>query len=158
MCGNSARNCAIPCRLEADRERCRQLLANVEFIVVLTTPRRSALYSKFWTWLFGGIIAAFPVAVLLLVQINALRYQSDLIVWTQRIWLALDFAALVWFFRRNTLDSSVWPEQRSARIRRWAGLLLAPVLIGAVNLLYLGTVPVDAYVIQYDEGGSGRLA
>jgi hypothetical protein len=63
--------------LEADRERCRQLLHNFEFIVALTAPRRSALYSRFWPWLFRGIIAVFPVAVLLLVQINALRYQSD---------------------------------------------------------------------------------
>jgi hypothetical protein len=33
---------------EADRERCRQLLTNVEFIMALTTPRGSALYSRFW--------------------------------------------------------------------------------------------------------------
>src|SRR5690349_14767980 len=39
---------------EADRERCRQLLTNVEFIVTLTTPRGSALYSRFWPWLFRG--------------------------------------------------------------------------------------------------------
>ena len=130
--------------LKSDRERCRQLLANVEFIVVLTTPRSSALYSRFWPWLFRGIVAVFPVAVLLLVQINALRYQSDLIVWVQRVWLALDLAALVWFFRRNALDGSPWPEQRLARARRWAGLLLAPVFIGAVNLFYLNTVPAAA--------------
>jgi uncharacterized protein YjbI with pentapeptide repeats len=130
--------------VKSDRERCRQLLANVEFIVVLTTPRSSALYSRFWPWLFRGIVAVFPVAVLLLVQINALRYQSDLIVWVQRIWLALDLAALIWFFRRNALDGSPWPEQRPARVRRWAGLLLAPVFIGAVNLFYLNTVPAAA--------------
>src|SRR5690349_956830 len=49
--------------LASDRERCRQLLANIEFIVVLTTPRSSSLYSRFWTWLFCGIVAVFPVAV-----------------------------------------------------------------------------------------------
>jgi hypothetical protein len=138
--------------LEADRERCRQLLANVEFIVALTAPRRSALYSRFWPWLFRSMVAWFPVAVLLLVQINALRYQSELILWVQRAWLALDLLALVWFFRRNPLDGSAWPKWRPARIRRWAGLLWAPVLIVAVIGLYLSTVPADAdaHLVRYD--------
>ena len=138
---------------EADRERCRQLLTNVEFIVTLTTPRGSALYSRFWPWLFRGMVAGFPVAVLLLVQINALRYQSELILWVQRAWLALDLVALVWFFRRNTLDGSAWPKRRPARIRRWAGLLRAPIFIVAVNLLYLSTVPADAKLVGFDPAG-----
>lgn len=140
-------------KLESDRERCRHLLANVEFIVVLTAPRNSTLYSRFWTWLFRGIAAGFPVAVLLLVQINALRYQSDLIVRTQRIWLLFDLMALIWFFRRNALDGSVWPERRPARMRRWVGLLLLPLLIGAVNWVYLNTVPpeADARLVRYDQ-------
>jgi uncharacterized protein YjbI with pentapeptide repeats len=139
-------------RLEADRERCRQLLANVEFIVELTTPRSSALYSRLWLWLSRGIVTAFPVTALLLVQINALRYQSDLIVWVQRVWLVFDLVALVWFFRRNALDGSVWPERRLARAQRWAWLLLGPVVVGALNLLYLDTVPVDAdqRLVRYD--------
>ena len=139
---------------EADRERCRQLLANVEFIVVLTTPRKSPLYSRFWPWLFRGIVAVFPVAVLLLVQINALRYQSELIVNVQRATLALDLVALVWFFRRNALDGVAWPDRRPARVSRWAGLLWAPVFIVAVNLFYLTTVPedADAALVRYDPG------
>jgi hypothetical protein len=58
---------------EADREYCRQLLANVEFLTALTSPRGSGLYSRFWPWLFRGIVVVFPIAVLLLVQVNALR-------------------------------------------------------------------------------------
>ena len=137
---------------EADRERCRQLLANVEFIVVLTTPRKSPLYSRFWPWLFRGIVAVFPVAVLLLVQINALRYQSELIVNVQRATLALDLVALVWFFRRNALDGVAWPDRRPARVSRWAGLLWAPVFIVAGNWFYLTTVPedADATLVRYD--------
>jgi uncharacterized protein YjbI with pentapeptide repeats len=127
--------------LEADRERCRQLLANVEFVVVLATPRSSATYSRIWRWLFRGIVAAFPLGVLLLVQINALRYQRDPIIWVQRTWLAIDLAALVWFFHRNPLNGTVWSERPALR---WAGLLSAPIVIGAVNLLWLGTVPPDA--------------
>jgi len=126
---------------------------------MLATPRNSALYSRFWRWLFRGIAAVFPVLVLLLVQINALRYQSELILWVQRAWLALDLLALVWFFRRNPLDGSAWPKLRPARIRRWAGLLWAPVFIVAVNRLYLSTVPADAdaMLVRYDPGLGNRL-
>jgi uncharacterized protein YjbI with pentapeptide repeats len=129
---------------ESDRERCRQLLANVEFIVALTAPHGSTLYSRAWPWLFCGIVAVFPVTVLLLVQINALRYQSDMIVSVQRATLMLDLVALVLFFRRNALDGSAWPERRAAKVRRWARLLVAPVFIVAVNGVYLSTVPADA--------------
>jgi hypothetical protein len=129
---------------ETDREYCRQLLANVEFLAALTAPRGSGLYSRFWPWLFSGIIVVFPVAVLLLVQVNALRYQSDLIIWVQRAALALDLAALTWFFRRNSLDGSEWPDRRSASVRRWARLLWLPAVVLALNFLYLNIVPADA--------------
>jgi hypothetical protein len=130
--------------LESDRKRCRQLLTNNEFVSIMAIPHDSASYFRFWLWLFFGIVAAFPVAALLVVQVNALRYQNDQIVNIQRVTLALDLAALIWFFRRNTLDGSAWPERRLPRVRRWAGLLLAPILIGAVNGFYLGTVPPEA--------------
>jgi len=107
-------------------------LANVEFLVALTAPRRSSLYSRFWLWLFRGIVAVFPVAVLLLVQVNALRYQSELVMWVQRGTLALDLAALMWFFRRNLLDGSEWPV--------W------PAVVLALNLFLLNNVPPDADV------------
>src|SRR5271155_1128934 len=82
--------------LEADRERCRQLLANVEFVQALVAPSGSRLYSWIWRWLVCVVIAIFPVFVLLLVQINALRYQSALIMWVQRASLFIDLLALVW--------------------------------------------------------------
>jgi len=100
--------------------------------VALTAPRRSSLYSRFWLWLFRGIVAVFPVAVLLLVQVNALRYQSELVMWVQRGTLALDLAALMWFFRRNLLDGSEWPV--------W------PAVVLALNLFLLNNVPPDADV------------
>ena len=46
------------------------------------------------------------VVVLLLVQINALRYQSELITRVQQTGLLLDLSALVWFFQRAPLDAS----------------------------------------------------
>src|SRR5271155_420874 len=59
--------------LEADRERCRQLLTNVEFIQALATPSSSRLYSRLWHYLGWTVIAIFPIVALLAVQINALR-------------------------------------------------------------------------------------
>src|SRR6202012_2611438 len=73
-----------------DRERCRQLLANVELVQTLTAPPGSSLRYWFWPVLAVATMAGFPVVVLLLVQINALRYQSDLINWVQRAWLLTD--------------------------------------------------------------------
>jgi hypothetical protein len=79
----------------------------------MTAPRGSALYSGFRPWLFRLIVVVFPVTVLLLVQINALRYQSDLITWMQHAWLALDLGALGWFFERNPVYGV------AGRVRIW---------------------------------------
>jgi uncharacterized protein YjbI with pentapeptide repeats len=104
-------------RSKLDQERCRQLLANVEFVHALAAPRASQLYSWVWRWLVRVMIAGFPVFVLLLVQVNALRYQSLSILRVQRAWLAIDLLALVWFFYRNPLRGD------TLRIRRWVGWL-----------------------------------
>jgi hypothetical protein len=40
--------------LETDRERCRQLLANVEFIQALVAPPGSRFYSPVWVGYSGG--------------------------------------------------------------------------------------------------------
>ena len=139
--------------LESDRERCRQLLANVEFVAALTTPRGSTQYSRFWPSLFFGIVALFPVAVLLLVQINALRYQSEMIVWVQRAWLALDLAVLAWFFARNPFyddkAKDVPVRRRAVHLRLVVGL---PALVLLLNFAWLGTAPpeADSDLVRYD--------
>jgi uncharacterized protein YjbI with pentapeptide repeats len=110
--------------LGTNRERCRQLLANVEFILALVAPPCSRLYSWVWRWLFRVVIVAFPIFVLLLVQINALRYQSELITWVQRTWLFADLGALIWFFYRNRLRApEVRRERTLRRVGRWASVL-----------------------------------
>jgi hypothetical protein len=48
--------------VEADRERCRQLLANVEFIQALTAPPRSALRSRLFGFVAWVVIAGLSVA------------------------------------------------------------------------------------------------
>lgn len=130
---------------EVDRERCRQLLANTEFIQAVVALPGSRLYSPVWRWLFRLMAAIFPVVVLLLVQINSLRYQSEIINSVQRLVLLIDVSALVWFFHRNPLVDSPW-NRRFARTRRWAGLLWLPVAVVALNLLYLNVVPAQADV------------
>jgi hypothetical protein len=129
----------------ADRERCRQLLANVEFIQALAAPRGSRLHNWVWPVLVLIVIAAFPILVLLLVQINALRYQNSLITRIQQAALAVDLLALVWFFYRNPLKVSDPPSEKvRAPLRRWAGLLWWVPVIFIPNLIYLGVVPPDA--------------
>ena len=90
--------------LAADRERCRQLLANVEFIQSLTAPEGSALRSRVFGFVSWLVIAGFPVVVLLAVQINALRYQSEMVTLVQRLCLMADLALLLWFFRRQRIN------------------------------------------------------
>jgi uncharacterized protein YjbI with pentapeptide repeats len=141
-------------KLESDRERCRQLLANNEFVAVLTTRRGSAAFGRFfWRWLFRGIVAVFPVAVLLLVQINALRYQSELITNIQRATLIFDLAVLFWFFARNPLYGDgvervpIWRQAV-----RWSVVIGLPCLMIFLNLCWLGTVQADAAarLVRYD--------
>jgi len=106
---------------DADREDCRRLLANVEFLAALTAPRGSGLYSRFWPWLFRGMVVVFLVAVLLLVQVNALRYQSDLITWVQRAALALDLAGAPNSIGAVAISASIaarW-SITCGRARRW---------------------------------------
>jgi uncharacterized protein YjbI with pentapeptide repeats len=152
---------------EVDRERCRQLLANVEFIQALVAPRGPRQYSPVWRGLVWGVVAIFPVFVLLLVQINALRYQSELITRVQQFGLLLDLSALVWFFHRAPLDASA-PQRESRRAKasrwarvpwlpaivmwlsHWAKLLWLPVIVMGLNLVYMNVVPVEARLVRYD--------
>jgi uncharacterized protein YjbI with pentapeptide repeats len=131
--------------IETDRERCRQLLANVEFVETLTTPRSSPQYTWLWFVLFFGIMVVFPVAVLLLVQINALRYQSDLITNVQRAWLVLDLAVLVWFFVRRPFDTA--GEKHAPlwrRTLRWGLLIGLPTLVIGLSVFWLCPAPATA--------------
>jgi uncharacterized protein YjbI with pentapeptide repeats len=131
---------------ESHRENCLQLLANVEFVLALTAPRKCRLYSRLWPWLFCLIMAAFPVLIFTIVQINALRYQSGIILGTQRAWLLLDIVALAVFFSRNLLDKEINISAR--RIFRLVWVPIGIILI--VNIVYLGNVPrdADARVVQ----------
>lgn len=68
-------------KLEADRERCRQLLANVEFVQAMVMPPGSHGASPVFRWAVWFVVAVFPVSVLLLVQLSSLRLQHEVVNW-----------------------------------------------------------------------------
>jgi hypothetical protein len=65
---------------EEDRERCRHLLANVEFLRQLGASPGTHLASQVFRFVSWFMIAFFPVMVLLIIQLSALRYQDGGIV------------------------------------------------------------------------------
>ena len=99
---------AVP--LAADRERCRALLANVEFVQLLAAPPGSSFRSPLFRLMAWLIVSALPVTVFLAVQISFLRYQSEAITTLHQACLALDLAALSWFHTR------LWLAGRKRRV------------------------------------------
>jgi uncharacterized protein YjbI with pentapeptide repeats len=134
-----------------DRERCRQLLSNVEFILVFAAPRGSSLHNLGWLGMVVLLLAVFPVAILLLVQINALRYQSDSILWAQRAALLIDLAALTWFFLRNPLGNAGRTASWPRRAVRWTVLaaLLILVLVPTFGWIKPASADADANMVRY---------
>ena len=131
---------------DGDRERCPYLLANVEFIVTrFAMPWESRSQSLMFRWVSFGLIAIFPVAVLLAVQISALRYQSNSVIWAERSSLIVDLLLLLWFLRRQRLGGS--RERNLGLARRlglWVVLLWAPAAIVAMNFAWLRVPDTDA--------------
>jgi hypothetical protein len=124
--------------LAADRENCRQLLANVEFVVSRIAPPGSPLQSVMFRCVAFGIIAVFPVAALMAMEISALRYQSDAINWAQRCALAIDLLVLIWLVRRQRHLEIRQPLSSFAWLRLWIGLLWAPAAVLAMSFAWLG--------------------
>lgn len=84
-----------------DRERCRQLLANVEYVQQLAAPPGTPLHSRLWALVFWSLMVALPVVAIVLTQVSALRYQDELGNWTERAALALDLLVLGRFYARR---------------------------------------------------------
>jgi uncharacterized protein YjbI with pentapeptide repeats len=125
--------------IEADRERCRQLLANVEFVQAIAIPRTSVLHSSLYRVAVWIMTAAFPVLVLFLVQISALRYQDETVTAAQRILLGADLIGLLWFFqrRRQGADLTGANLQAADLQRAWLkGAELYQARLAAANLSY----------------------
>jgi hypothetical protein len=117
---------------EADRDRCRQLLANVEFVNALAMPKWSRTSSWMFDWTVRALLAVFPVAVLLIVQLQSLRLQNEWVTWTHHVCIAADLLLLGWFFWRLRGDG-FW----RASICRTVTLCCLLVAVLAVDLLWL---------------------
>jgi len=128
----------------SDRERCRQLLANMEFVIDQGVPRGSPLHSWVFRWIWLSLVAIFPVAVLLVVQARALRYQSGAVLSAERVAIIGDLLLLVWFFHRRWLVEARGRVSDVARLRLWVALLLAPVAVVAVNFAWLNILGAGA--------------
>lgn len=146
---------AAQVKLEADRVRCRQLLANVEFIQALAVPGASWVYR----WTAWGIIAVFPVMVLVLVQLGSLRLQSNVVNAVHHVAIVADLVLLVWFSLRlrgvvalgQRKAPSGWSRWRRGAWRvwstagfgfRWARLVVVPVAVIAMDLAWF-RVPIE---------------
>jgi hypothetical protein len=126
---------------EVNRERCRQLLANVEIVQALVTPRGSRSFSRLFRWTVLFIVAAFPISVLLLVQIGSLRLQDEVINAVYQVSIALDLALLVWFFTRH--DLSRMRDVRASPLWRIIKLCCLPAIIMAMDVVWLQVPGLD---------------
>ncbi|MCA3368706.1 MAG: pentapeptide repeat-containing protein [Roseomonas sp.] len=130
--------------LQRDRDRCLQLLANTEFIQAVVQPEASFVFR--WTYRF--MLAVFPVAVLLLVQLGSLRLQSDVVNIVHHITILLDILLLIWFFRRQR------PSGDS--VMRWLfkrGRFVLPVLVLGFNFAWCRVPSAEATTV-----GAGKQA
>jgi uncharacterized protein YjbI with pentapeptide repeats len=126
---------ALMVRSEEDRDRCRQLLANVEFVNALVMPEGSRASSWMFRWTVNALLAAFPVLVLLLVQMQSLRLQSYVVNWTHHACIIADLVLLIWFFGRLRGNDALhfW----RAPIRRKVALCWMPAMVLLVDLAWL---------------------
>ena len=119
---------------EVDRDRCRQLLANVEFINAQVMPKGSRAANWMFRWTVRALLAVFPVAVLLLVQLQSLRLQSQWVSWTHHVCIAADLVLLIWFFNRvRGDDAGGWwkaPVRRKLALGWIPGVVLVLIYYG----------------------------
>jgi hypothetical protein len=120
-----------------DRERCRQLLANVEFIQRLTAPPGSPLCSRLYGFVAWVVIAGFPVIVLLAVQTNALRYQSLIVNYVQRVALLVDLIMLLWFYERQRRQGAFPVPGAFVTVMRRGGMYPLAAIVVLVNVAWL---------------------
>jgi hypothetical protein len=133
---------AIP---ETDRRRCRQLLTNVEFVNALAMPKGSRASSRMFSWTVRALLAVFPVVVLLVVQLQSLRLQSEWVTWTHHVCIAADLVLLIWFFGRLRSDDT-W-HFHATPVHRIVALCWLPLVIIAVDLAWLRVPGPDSQTV-----------
>ena len=80
-----------------NQDRCRQLLANVEFIQALVVPKGAAGRSPIFRLVAWAVLAALPMVVLLLVQISSLRMQHAVVNRVHHVCIIVDLVLLAGF-------------------------------------------------------------
>jgi hypothetical protein len=103
------------------------------------TARVTAVQSAygFVAWV---VIAGFPVIVLLAVQTNALRYQSETVTTVQRVALLVDLIMLFWFYERQRRQGAFpVPDAFVTVMRRWGMYPLAAIVM-LVNVAWLNVL------------------
>lgn len=101
----------------------------------------------------GKDIAGFPLFALTVVQLSALRYQDQGIVWAQRGAIVADAAAIVWFIRRKWW---LWDDAGmldfhhllSRSLRRDFGFAILLGLL-AFNFAWMGVPGPDAATVGH---------
>jgi hypothetical protein len=131
-----------------DQDRCRQLLANVEFVSALVMPEGSRASSWMFRWTVRALLAVFPVFVALAVQLQSLRLQSEWVTWIHHCCIAADLVLLVWFFGRLSGDDT-WNFSR-APFRRKAALCWMPAVVLLVDLAWLQVPGPNATTLGID--------
>jgi hypothetical protein len=97
--------------------------------------KRVARIEWMFDWTVRTLLAVFPLAVLLSVQLQSLRLQSEWVNWTHHACIAADLVLLVWFFGRLRGDNTwhFW----AAPIRRKVALCWMPLAVLAVDVGWL---------------------
>jgi uncharacterized protein YjbI with pentapeptide repeats len=133
---------------EADRRRCRQLLANVEFVNAMAMPKGSRASNWMFSWTVRMLLAVFPVTVLLFVQLQSLRLQSEWVNWTHHACIVADLVLQVWFFGRLRGDDN-WYFWR-APVRRKVALCWMPAVVLLLDLAWLQVPGPDSQTVGKD--------
>jgi hypothetical protein len=119
---------------EADRDRCRQLLANVEFVQYWASPAGSRWHSRLYAVVVWVMLVAVPILVFLATQISFLRYQSEFVTYVVHMGcLGLDLAALVYFWYRQARRRQDWRPRGRTRALILAARRPAVRLRGGVS-------------------------
>ncbi|QLH38930.1 MAG: hypothetical protein HWD60_08240 [Defluviicoccus sp.] len=131
---------------DEDQERCRQLLANVEFVQYWTQDRKPFRHSRIFKIVVVVMLVVIPISVFLATQISFLRYQDAFVTYVVHMGcLALDLLALAYFWYRQARRQRDWrplPWRANAAVLARAGGFYAAVFAFAVT--YLGIAPVDS--------------
>jgi uncharacterized protein YjbI with pentapeptide repeats len=134
------------------RELCVQLVVNAELIQQqLLTPR--SRNSWLFAWSSWALTIGLPVCVLTILQISALRYQSDSVTLAQRICFLADISFVIWFcYRQNARKRGALSTLSNAgKVKRAVRLIWLPVVLLATNFIYFNVPSPDADTVRFEE-------